>query len=754
MILSNIGMPGIGEKRETKAAVENFLQGDIDEKKLLSILKEVRRKNFELQKIRKIELIPVFDTDPYDRLLKHAVMFGAVSARFGKPEKIVSELSKYFAVPKGTSTAQAAAMTKWFNTNYHAVRPEIENDFILTENFVLSDAKEAIKWGHNVKPTLIGPVTFLHYSTNKSKKSFEELFKAISPLYEEIINSLDEENIEFIQIEEPVLVFDHAKEYIETLNYFFDALVSITKKTKIILQTYFGSVSHIYEDLIKLPVSGIGLDLAGEEQNISCILKKGFPKDKWLAAGIVSGRTPWVTDLRKTFHKLQGICEKVGSDKLILQPSCSLQHLPYTIKGENELDINIKSCLAFGLERLEELNTLMVGIRDGEDAIKDKLLENSEVLNKKRSNKYFKKSSVKNKIKSLREQDFKRIKPREERYNLQKNNFKLPLFPTTTIGSFPQTKDVRKIRLDYKNKKVSEEKYNDFLRQKIEEWMDIQENIGLDVLVHGEFERSDMASYFAEKLSGMTIIQGWVQSYGTRYVRPPIIFGDVFRKEPMTVKWSVFAQSLTKKILKGILTGPITILNWSYHRDDLSKKEQAFQIGLALREEVNDLIGNGIKIIQIDEPAIREGLPLKKKEWKDHLKWAIDAFLITTSNVPEDVQIHTHMCFSDFKDIIKDLNRMDVDVISIEDSKQGGRLTASLYKGAYSGAIGLGIFDVHSPRVPSVEEMKAVPEKAVSVVPKEMIWINPDCGLKTRGKKEAVLQLKNMVEVAKELRNL
>lgn len=746
-------MPGIGKNRETKKAVETFWNDNISTTELLSILKEVRKNNYSLQNSRKVKLIPVFDTDPYDRLLRHAVMFGAISARFDKLKEIATDPGKYFSIPRGSSTVQAASMTKWFNTNYHSVKPEIEADFTLNKNFVINHVQEAVDWGYEVKPALIGPLTFLHYSTIKSGKTFKELFHLIAPLYKEIIAALSEEKIEFIQIEEPVLVFDHAKEYIDLLKVFFKDISSVTNKTKIILQTYFGSISHIYSELIKLPVSGIGLDVVDEEKNFQCILKMGWPEDKWLACGIVSGRTPWITDLQKNFDKLLSIAEKASFHKLILQPSCSLMHLPYTIADETELNDEIKSYLAFGLERLEELYTLGEGLKKGESAIKDKILQNSEILKRKKTSSHIINNSVRAKINSLQENDFRRTKPRRERYELQKKILKLPIFPTTTIGSFPQTKDLRKIRLNHKKQKISENEYKKFLQARIKEWVDIQEDIGLDVLVHGEFERSDMVAYFAEKLAGMTTIQGWVQSYGTRYVRPPIIFGDVFRKEPMTVEWITFAQSLTAKFLKGMLTGPITILNWSYHRDDLSKKEQAFQIALALRDEVSDIIKNVIKIIQVDEPAIREGLPLKKSEWKDYLKWAIDAFLLTTSAVPDDIQIHTHMCFSDFKDIINDINRMDADVISVEDSKQGGRLTASLYNGAYNGAIGLGVFDVHSPRVPSVKEMKVIPQKAAAVVPKEMLWINPDCGLKTRGKEEAIMQLKNMVQAAIELRN-
>lgn len=754
MILSNIGMPGIGRIRETKKAVENFWNGSINESELLAILTCVRKENYLLQKNRKVELVPVFDTDPYDRLLRHAVMFGAVSSRFGNPEEIAANLGKYFSIPRGNANAPAASMTKWFNTNYHAVRPEIEGDFILTENFVLDSVREAIELGYKVKPALIGPLTFLHYSINKTGNNFEELFNLITPLYKEIIAAIAQEGIEFVQIEEPVLVLDHAKEYIKLLKAFYKDISSVTKETKIILQTYFGPISHIYDDLVRLPVGGIGMDMADQEENSRCVFKKGFPEDKWLACGIVSGRNPWITDLEKAFNKLVDICENVSSDKLILQPSSSLQHLPYSIFDETELNNEIKSWLAFGLERLDELSILINGLNNGENVIKNKILENQETLLKKRNSSHLINKSVRKRIISLKENDFRRVKPRGERYELQKKVFKLPLFPTTTIGSFPQTKDIRKIRLDFKKKKVSEKEYVDFLRSRTKEWIEIQEDIGLDVFVHGEFERSDMVAYFAEKICGMTAIQGWVQSYGTRYVRPPIIYGDISRKGPMTVEWSIYAQSLTRKVVKGILSGPITILNWSFNRNDLSKKEQAFQIALALRDEVTELVDNGIKIIQVDEPTIREGLPLKKKEWKDYLKWAIDAFLLATASAPEKVQIHTHMCFSDFKDIISDINRMDADVISIEDSKQGGRLTAALYKGAYKGAIGLGLFDVHSPRIPSVEEMKLIPQKAEKIVPKEMLWINPDCGLKTRRKKETILQLKNMVQVAKELRNI
>lgn len=749
---SNLGMPGIGRKREAKRVVEDFWKGQASAGEVEAALKEIRTENYRVEKEKGIQWIPVFDMDPYDRLLRHAVMFGIVPERFGTPEEAASDLQVYFSIPRGTAKAQACAMTKWFGTNYHCIKPEIEGAFRLTRNFALELFSEAKGLNFQPKPVLIGPLTLFHYSVNRRGLSWEKLLDEITPLYVQVVEELVRAGAQVIQLDEPVIVTWTDRSQVELLKKFLSSLARAKGGAKILLQTYFSDVREVYQDLLSLPVEGIGFDFVRGPKNLELLKQHGFPREKVLGVGLVDGRGVWRSDLKAKVALVEEIQQRFAGD-LALQPSCSLLHLPYTAADETQLSSEIKEWLAFAFERLDEVSLLARYFSGEKGRLQGLVDQNAEMLRQKKKNLTVTNPKVQARLKGLKAKDFQRDVPREKRYKTQGEKLALPPLPSTTIGSFPQTAEVRKKRLEYRQGKITERDYRTFIRKEIAEWIRLQEEIGLDVLVHGEFERADMVAYFAENLAGIANIQGWVQSYGTRYVQPPIIYGDVFRPKPITVEWITYAQGLTQKPVKGMLTGPVTILNWSYGRDDISRQDQAFQIGLAIRDEVQDLEWAGIKIIQIDEPAIREGLPLKREDWEEYLDWEVKAFRLASSGVRPETQVHTHMCFSEFGDIIRHIDAMDADVISIEDSKMGGELAKCLHTAAYGGAIGLGVFDVHSPRVPGIEEMERIPRTVQEKVSKERLWINPDCGLKTRGPEETKAQLRNMVAAAKNLRS-
>jgi len=748
---SNLGMPGIGRKRAAKKVVEDFWREQASAGEVEAALREVRTENYRIQKEKGIQWIPVFDSDPYDRLLRHAVMFGIVPKRFGTAKEAASDLQVYFSIPRGTAKAQACAMTKWFDTNYHCIKPEIEGPFQLTRNFALELFNEAKGLNLQPKPVLLGPLTLFHYCVNKREISWEKLLDEITPLYLRVVEELVRAGAQVIQLDEPVIVTWTDRSQIGPLKKFLSSLTRAQGAAKILLQTYFADVRELYQDLLSLPVDGIGFDFVRGPKNIELLKSHGFPKEKILGVGLVDGRGVWRSDLKAKVALVEEIQRHFAGD-LAIQPSCSLLHLPYTAADEVALSAEIKEWLAFAYERLDEVSLLARYFSGEKGRLQGLVDQNAEMLRQRKENLAVTNPQVQTRLKGLRPGDFQRQVPRQRRYQMQREKLGLPLLPSTTIGSFPQTAEVRRKRLEYRQGKITERDYRTFIQKEIAEWVRIQEEVGLDVLVHGEFERADMVAYFAENLEGIANIQGWVQSYGTRYVQPPIIYGDVFRPRPITMEWITYAQGLTKKPVKGMLTGPVTILNWSYGRDDIPRQDQAYQIALAIRDEVQDLERAGIKIIQIDEPAIREGLPLKKEDGEDYLNWAVRAFRLASIGVKPETQIHTHMCFSEFGDIIRHIDAMDADVISIEDSKKGGELAKSLHAGAYGGAIGLGVFDVHSPRVPEVEEMERIPRTVQEKVGKERLWINPDCGLKTRGKSETLAQLKNMVAAARQLR--
>ena len=739
ILTSNLGYPRIGKGRELKKALEGYWQDKISEDELKETALNLQVENWGYQREIGIDLIPVNDFSLYDHMLDMATMFGFIPKRFKYKEKVPVPLSLYFTLARGREGIAPLEMTKWFDTNYHYLVPELDTMPCLLENRPLisySLARE--RTGINGKPVIVGPYTFLRLSKIFLDKG--SLISALIDVYKEALMSLKEAGVVWVQMDEPALVLDLDEKDIRLVEEVYKVLADID--LNIILQTYFGALSF-YERITNLPIDAIGLDLVRGEENLENIKKYGFPSDKILSLGIVDGRNVWRTDLNKVSNLVKEVLEVAKPKGLILQPSCSLIHLPISIELEGDIDSNIKGRLSFANERLKEIVKL-ARILKGEEGIKEDV-DNFEQIGCI--------PEVRERVKHLKASDFERGIPYEERRKRQQAVLNLPLFPTTTIGSFPQTGDVRRIRARYKKGQIGEGDYKAFIRERMAYCIGVQEGLGLDVLVHGEFERSDMVEYFAQKLTGFLVTKnGWVQSYGSRCTRPPIIYGDVSRKGAMTLEEITFAQSLTKRPVKGMITGPVTILNWSFVRNDIPKKEVAYQIALALKEEVLDLEKAGIKIIQIDEPALREGLPLKKRMRGDYLEWAVKAFRLVTSKVRPETQIHTHMCYAEFSDIIEAIDGMDADVISIECSRSQGDNIDVFEKFHYKKGIGLGVYDIHSPRVPSTEEILVTLRRCLKVLRPEQLWVNPDCGLKTRQWEEVIPSLKNMVKAAEILR--
>ncbi|GAF64051.1 5-methyltetrahydropteroyltriglutamate--homocysteine S-methyltransferase [Bacillus sp. TS-2] len=742
---SSLGYPRIGENREWKKALEGYWAGQLTKDELNHQLTELRLSFLKKQQDAGLDLIPVNDFTYYDHILDLSTMFNLIPKRFEQTSG--DELDTYYAMARGNKEAQACEMTKWFNTNYHYIVPEIENKKpTLTENKPLKaylEAKE--KLGIEGKPVIVGPFTFLKLAKGYEPEEFAQLLDNFTPVYIELLQELAEAGVKWVQLDEPSLVTTLSRNEIRLITSVYNKIRTAVPSLKIILQTYFDAVSD-YKEVITLPVDAIGLDFVhGYEENLSLIKEFGFPDDKILAAGIIDGRNIWKEDLQKTNDKIEQITAVVPVARLFIQPSSSLLHVPVTLVHEKELDSLVLSALAFADEKLEELSTIKKLILANSEQ-KQKLLDENKKIFDKISQSAWRSSYQNNEQQLLA----KRTTPVTERQKIQQQKFDLPLLPTTTIGSFPQTKEVRRARNQWRKGQLNQADYEAFVKEQIKKWIDIQENLDLDVLVHGEFERNDMVEFFGEKLGGFVFTKnGWVQSYGSRCVKPPVIFGDVHFKEEMTVAETVYAQSLTKKPVKGMLTGPVTILNWSFERSDISRQEVANQIAEALIKEVEALEAAGIEMIQVDEPAIREGLPLKERDWEYYLNWAVEAFRISTSTVKDTTQIHTHMCYSDFRTIIQSISDLDADVISIETSRSAGELISTFESNVYDKGIGLGVYDIHSPRIPSVEEISIVINRALEVLPKELFWVNPDCGLKTRGEKETVAALENMVTAAK-----
>ncbi len=752
------GYPKIGSNREMKKAIESYWKNEISKEELYKRLEEVDAERMSKVINANLDYIPSNDFSLYDFVLDVSTMFDVVPSRF---RNIEDSLDRYFAMARGTDDAIACEMTKWFDTNYHYIVPEFEGGFKLVKNRPLISYKWAKeKFGVETKPVLVGPFTYIYlgkvYERQEGSllmkmikapesEKFRPLVLEIASLYNEILLELQKEGVKAVQLDEPALVLDLTEEQIQTLIDAYKVVMHDINNLEVFLHTYYESLDNFEKITRELPVSGIGLDFVVNNENLENIKKFGFPTDKKLIAGVISGRDPWKTDYKEVLSLIDEILKYVPEENLILSNAAPLFHLPVSLEPEKgHLDSDLIGLLSFADERLEELKTLKEIINEGKD-IPVQTLQN---LRDK-----FKNEKVREAVKDIDNQDIKRAHEFKERYKKQIELLGLPRFPTTTIGSFPQTKEVRQTRAKFRRGEISKEEYDRFIKEQIKKAVEIQEEIGLDVFVHGEFERTDMVEFFGEKMEGFAFTKnGWVQSYGTRCVRPPIIYGDVSRPEPMTVEEIVYAQSLTDKPMKGMLTGATTILNWSFYRKDIPKKEIAYQIALALREEVLDLEKAGIKIIQIDEPAFREGLPLKKRKQEEYLNWAVKAFRLTNNTVKETTQIHTHMCYSEFNEIIEWIYKMDADVISIEASRSKGEIIEAFEKFNYDHGIGVGVYDIHSPRIPPVEEMYEIAERTIQVIDKNLVWINPDCGLKTRQWKEVIPALKNMVQVAKILR--
>ena len=748
MRTSVIGFPRIGKDRELKFASEKYFAGKINEAELLESGRMQREYNLKTQKAFGIDLISSNDFSFYDNVLDTAFLFNAVPQRY--KDLNLPVIDTYFAAARGYQGAngnvKALAMKKWFNTNYHYIVPEIDDDTVieLTGNKPVEEFLEAKALGIDTKVDLIGPFTFLKLARYTGSKKASDFAPALTASYIKLLEKLAAEGADKVQFDEPYLVRDLGSSDIALFEEIYKSILSKKGTLSILLQTYFGDIRDIYDNVTALDFDAVGIDFVEGRKSLELVKSNGFPKGKILVAGVVNGKNIWRNNYAKTQGILNELKNIVSEDSIVVGTSCSLLHVPYTLKSETKLPESYKAHFAFAEEKLTELAEIASGDADAFKKNEALFANRPDVLDQ----------AVKDRVSSIKKEDYTRLPAFEEREKIQKELLKLPLFPTTTIGSFPQTEDVRKNRKDFKNGTITEEQYVAFNENKIRECIKQQEDIGLDVIVHGEFERNDMVEYFGEHLSGYVFTEkAWVLSYGTRCVKPPIIWGDVSRKEPITVRWSVFAQSCTNKPVKGMLTGPVTILNWSFPREDISLQESTLQIALAIRDEVLDLEKNGIGIIQIDEAALREKLPLRKSDWySEYLDWAIPAFRLVHSGVSPKTQIHTHMCYSEFTDIIPAIDSMDADVITFEASRSDLLILDALKENNFKTEVGPGVYDIHSPRVPSVEEIVAALTKIRAKTEDKKLWVNPDCGLKTRGVTETDASLRNLVAAAKIIR--
>ncbi len=753
------GYPRIGRHRELKRALESYWAGRSSEEDLLSAAREIRLESWRTQKEAGLGLVPVNDFSLYDHVLDTAALVGAVPAHYGWSGGEV-DLDTYFAMARGRTgdrEDRALDMTKWFDTNYHYIVPELARDqeFRLSSDKPFAELAEALEAGIPAKPVLLGPVTFLLLSKAEHDdfSPLEVLLDGLLPVYQEVVRRLAEGGAEWIQLDEPALVLDTTPGQLEAVRRAYEVLAGAKGSAKLLLQTYFGHVGEAYETLASLPVDGVGLDLVRGRDNLELVERQGFPEDKWLAAGIVDGRNVWVNDLNASLAVLDRLGRHVPSERLMLSSSCSLLHVPIDAGLERELDPEVRSWLAFAEQKLHELAVLTRALNEGKEAVADDLRASARAVEDRARSPRRNNPEVQRRLEALTERDTRRASSYAERSLAQRRELDLPPLPTTTIGSFPQTPDVRAARRRFEKGEITAEEYEGFIEGKIRDLIALQEELGLDVLVHGEYERNDMVQYFGEQLDGFAFTRhGWVQSYGSRCVRPPIIYGDVSRPHPMTVRWSTFTQSLTRRPVKGMLTGPVTILNWSFVRDDQPRAVTCRQIALALHDEVLDLEAAGIRVIQIDEPALREGLPLRHAEWDEYLRWAVECFRIASSGVRDTTQIHTHMCYSEFGDIMDAISDLDADVLFIENARSDLELLEVFRRHGYDKGIGPGVYDVHSPRVPPTKEMADNVRATLGVLRNVQIWVNPDCGLKTRRPEEATAALRNMVAAAHEVR--
>ncbi|MDX8568974.1 5-methyltetrahydropteroyltriglutamate--homocysteine S-methyltransferase [Elizabethkingia sp. HX XZB] len=760
----NLGYPRIGKKRELKKACEQYWSGKIIQKELLDVSRRIINENLKLQQEAGIDLIPVNDFSFYDHVLDLTLTLGAIPQRYHDVilNKANNELDLYFAMARGYQKdgldITAMEMTKWFDTNYHYIVPEFckGQSFKLFSNKIINEFIGAQQIGINAKPVIIGPVSYLLLGKEK-EEGFEklDLIDNLLPVYLEILKSLQSHGAEYVQIDEPFLALDLTDKAKEVYTAVYAKIQKELPKLKIILTTYFEGLEDNLPLALSLPVDTLHVDLVRKPEQLENILA-AIPENLKLSLGVVDGRNIWKNDFESSLQLIRKAKEQLGEERILIAPSSSLLHVPYDLDletKEESLPAEIKQWMAYAKQKIKEVALL----RDlsSENPSAESLVtfgENKKAIENKRISTLIHDAKVQQQMNALDAVPVSRESTFAQRKVQQQEILKLPLFPTTTIGSFPQTKEVRSWRAQFKKGEISAERYTDLLKEETKTTIQRQEKIGIDVLVHGEFERNDMVEYFGEQLKGFAFTEnGWVQSYGSRCVKPPVIYGDVSRPEPLTVFWSQYAQSLTSKWVKGMLTGPVTILQWSFVRNDQSRKDTANQIALAIRDEVLDLEKAGIRIIQIDEPAIREGLPLRKKDTAEYLKWAVLAFRISASSVKDDTQIHTHMCYSEFNDIINHIADMDADVITIECSRSQMELLDAFADFEYPNDIGPGVYDIHAPRVPSKEEMVKLLEKAAKVIPSSQLWVNPDCGLKTRGWDETEKALIEMVNAAKEM---
>ncbi|NVK09999.1 MAG: 5-methyltetrahydropteroyltriglutamate--homocysteine S-methyltransferase [Tenacibaculum sp.] len=755
-----LGYPRIGSNRELKKACEQYWSGKTSLQELLETGRNICQQNWKTQQEAGIDLIPCNDFSYYDQVLDMTLTVGAIPKRYNEVALKISnsELDLYFAMARGYQKDKlditAMEMTKWFDTNYHYIVPEFykNQEFELFSNKIINEFVGAKQAGINAKPVIIGLVSYLLLGKEK-EEGFDKLDLAskLLPVYIEILQELQAQGAEWVQFDEPFLALDLSEKAKETYQFIYNEIRKKFPKLKFIVTTYFEGLKDNLSLANTLPIDTLHIDLVRCEEQLDDVLNT-LPEDKTLSLGIVDGRNIWKNDFEKSLQLIQKATDKLGSDRVFIAPSCSLLHSPCDLDLETSLDSQIKEWFAFAKQKLTEVSLLKkLSESTTDEIVLNAFEENKKAIASRKSSTLIHHNDVKQRVDAVTELDSQRKNDFSVRKKAQEKVLNLPLFPTTTIGSFPQTKEVRSWRAQYKKGSLSSEEYKYLLKKETQKTIQWQEKIGLDVLVHGEYERNDMVEYFGEQLAGVSFTQkGWVQSYGSRCVKPPIIYGDVYRPHPMTVYWSQYAQSLTDKWVKGMLTGPVTILQWSFVRDDQPRSVTCKQIALAIRDEVADLEKAGIRIIQIDEPAIREGLPLRKSGWKNYLRWAVEAFKISSCGVDDATQIHTHMCYSEFNDIIQNIADMDADVITIECSRSQMELLNAFADFKYPNEIGPGVYDIHSPRVPSKEEMIELLHKAQKVIPASLLWVNPDCGLKTRHWDETEKALLAMVSAAKE----
>jgi 5-methyltetrahydropteroyltriglutamate--homocysteine methyltransferase len=754
-IAHTLGFPPLGAARELKRATEGYWTRKVPQAELVRIGADLRARHWQLQRAAEIDLPPSNDFSLYDRMLDTCALVGAVPPRYEWSGKEV-DLDTYFAMARGAQQGSrdvtAMEMTKWFDTNYHYIVPELTRDqtFRRGSSKPIAEFSEARGLGIRTTPVIIGPVTFLLLSKVKGA-AFDrlDLLDRLLPVYGEVLQALAAAGADWVQLDEPCLALDRTAAELEQYRAAYGYLAERSGGARILLASYFSGLNENVATALALPTHGLHVDLVRAPGQLDPLLER-WPTGRVLSAGIVDGRNVWRTDLDAALGVLERAAQRVGPDLLWVSPSCSLLHVPIDLDLETALDPELKRWLAFATQKLQEVATLTRALRDGRAAVASQLSASHDAIASRRASPLTLNATVRQRVAAVKDEDLRRATPHSER---RRRQLKLPSYPTTTIGSFPQTADVRAARRRFTNGQLSQAEYERFIEEQITKTLTLQEEIGLDVLVHGEFERNDMVEYFGEQLAGFAFTEhGWVQSYGTRYVKPPIIYGDVARPGPMTVRWSAFAQSRTKQPVKGMLTGPVTILQWSFVRDDQPRSDTARQLALAIRGEVKDLEAAGIRIIQIDEPALREGMPLRRADWPGYQEWAVNSFRLATSGVGDATQIHTHMCYSEFNDVLQVIARMDADVISIENARSGSELLRAFEQYHYPNEIGPGVYDIHSPRVPGTGEIVTALQALGKVLDERQIWVNPDCGLKTRGWEETLPSLRNMVAAARQLR--